>query len=101
VRDVPARRSGYVQDLGAVQVGNAALRLGAGRRDKDDAIDHAVGVICCKKRGDAVHEGESLADVHANDDASAERAVADVLAAYDVGETPPPERGVILAILAR
>ena len=43
VRAVAAPSSGYVQSVGAVQVGNAALRLGAGRRDKDDAIDHSVG----------------------------------------------------------
>jgi pyrimidine-nucleoside phosphorylase len=99
VRDVPAPRSGYVRDLGAVRVGSAALRLGAGRREKDDPIDYAVGVICRKKRGDAVDEGEPVAEIHANDEAAAERAVADVLAAYEVGETPPPKRSVILGVL--
>jgi thymidine phosphorylase len=75
------------------------LRLGAGRREKDDPIDYAVGVICRKKRGDAVDEGEPLAEIHANDEAAAERAVADVLGAYEVGETPPPKRSVILGVL--
>ena len=31
--------------------------LGAGRRTKDDPIDHAVGVVCLRKRGDAVARG--------------------------------------------
>jgi thymidine phosphorylase len=100
VRDVPALRSGYVRGLGAVQVGRAALRLGAGRRDKADAIDHTVGVICRKKRGDAVAEGESLAEVHASDEAAADQAAAEVVGAYDVAEAPPPERSVILDVLA-
>ena len=42
--------------LGAVAVGIAALHLGAGRRTKDDAIDHAVGVVCltqARRRGRA------------------------------------------------
>ena len=57
---------------------HAALELGAGRRTKDDPIDHAVGVVCRKKRGDAVAEGEVLAEVHARDESSASAAVAAV-----------------------
>ena len=45
VREVPAPRAGHVESLGAVAVGVAALELGAGRRTKDDSIDHAVGVV--------------------------------------------------------
>ena len=55
------------------QVGLAALHLGAGRRTKDDAIDHAVGIVCRRKRGDEVGAGELLAEVHARDEASAAR----------------------------
>ena len=43
VRPVPAERGGYVESLGAIAIGLAALHLGAGRRTKDDTIDHAVG----------------------------------------------------------
>ena len=41
----PRRATGYVSELGAVEVGQAALHLGAGRRTKDDTIDHAVGIV--------------------------------------------------------
>jgi pyrimidine-nucleoside phosphorylase len=51
VREVTAPREGYVHDLSAIRVGNAAVRLGAGRRTKEDAVDHAVGIICHAKRG--------------------------------------------------
>jgi pyrimidine-nucleoside phosphorylase len=99
VREARAPRTGYVAALGAVQVGTAALRLGAGRRDKDDPIDHAVGVVCLKKRGDRVAEGEPLAEIHASNEEAADAAVAEVLAAYELAEEPPPERGVILGVL--
>ena len=69
-----------------IAVGVAALHLGAGRREKDDAIDHAVGVVCRKKRGDAVAQGEPLAEIHARDEASAAEAAADVLAAFELGD---------------
>ena len=49
VREVYARGDGYVRRIGAVQVGIAALELGAGRRAKGDEIDHAVGVVCLRQ----------------------------------------------------
>jgi thymidine phosphorylase len=96
---VPAPRDGFVTRAGALAVGIAALELGAGRRTKTDAIDHAVGVLCFAKRGDTVLEGDDLAEVHARDDASARAAVAAVLAAYEIGDTAMPERGILLDVV--
>ena len=98
-RVVTAPRDGVVTRLGALDVGVAALELGAGRRAKDDPIDHAVGVLCFAKRGDAVLAGDDLAEVHARDDASAERAAAAVLAAYEIGSDAPPAHGILLDVL--
>ena len=100
VREVAADRSGFVGSIGAVDVGVAALRLGAGRRTKEDAIDHAVGVRCLAKRGDRVDEGQPLAEVHARDDESADRGVADVRAAYVLADEPPPEQPIVLETIA-
>jgi pyrimidine-nucleoside phosphorylase len=96
VREVFSPRGGLVQRLAALPIGVAALHLGAGRRAKDDAIDHAVGVVCLKKRGDAVADGEPLAEVHARDEESAAEAAAAVLAAYELGDEPPRPRGIVL-----
>lgn len=96
VREMLAPRGGYVERLAALPVGVAALHLGAGRRAKDDAIDHAVGVVCLKKRGDAVDEGEPLAEIHARDEQSAAAAAATVLAAYELGDELPRPRGIVL-----
>jgi thymidine phosphorylase len=74
----------------------AALRLGAGRRTKDDSINHAVGVRCLKKRGDSVADGEPLAEVHAEDESSAARAAEEVLAAYELGDQQPAARPIVL-----
>jgi pyrimidine-nucleoside phosphorylase len=99
VRAVTSPRAGYVQAVGAVQVGNAALRLGAGRRDKDDLIDHSVGVVLLKTHGDEVASGEALAEIHARDESSAEPAAGGVLAAYELADDPPEERNVILGVM--
>ncbi len=96
---VPAPHAGFVTRVGAHAIGIAALELGAGRRTKADAIDHSVGVLCFAKRGDNVLAGDDLAEVHAGDDASAEAAVEAVLAAYEIGESAPPERGILLGVV--
>jgi pyrimidine-nucleoside phosphorylase len=100
VREVPSDRAGYVSALGAVAVGQAALHLGAGRRTKDDSIDHAVGVLCLRKRGDRVAAGEPLAEIHAATDAAADEATRELTAAYTIADEPPPERSVVLDVLA-
>jgi len=96
---VPAPRDGVVTRVGALAVGIAALELGAGRRTKADTIDHAVGVLCFAKRGDTVLAGDDLAEVHARDEASAQAAVDAVLRAYEIGDTAPPERGILLDVV--
>jgi pyrimidine-nucleoside phosphorylase len=96
VRDVRASRGGYVGAIGAVDVGLAALRLGAGRRTKDDDIDHAVGVLCLKKRGDVLDTGDVVAQVHASDDESAARAADEVLAAYKFVDDAPAATPIVL-----
>ena len=96
---VASPREGVVSRVGALAVGNAALELGAGRRTKDEPIDHAVGVLCFAKRGDTVLAGDDLAEVHARDDESARRAVAAVLAAYEIGDNAPVDHGILLDVV--
>ena len=97
--EVLAEGSGFVDRLGAIRIGVAALELGAGRRAKEDDIDHAVGVLCLKKRGDAVEAGEPLAEIHARDEAAASEAARQVLAAYELGAEAPRPRPIILDVL--
>jgi pyrimidine-nucleoside phosphorylase len=96
VKTLDATEEGYVGSLRALPVGIAALRLGAGRSTKDDEIDYAVGIVCWKKRGDAVAVGEPLAEIHARTDEQADTAVRDVAAAYEIREAPPPTTPIVL-----
>ena len=99
VREVTAPASGARRRSSArSRVGNAALHLGAGRRTKDDEIDHAVGVVCHAKRGDEVEAGEVLAEVHARTDAAADEAAARGARGVRARDEPPagaarPARG--------
>ncbi len=99
VHEVPAPTAGFVERIAATRVGLASLTLGAGRLTKDDSIDHAVGIVCRAKRGDRVAVGEPLAEVQAADDASAERAVADLEVCYRIAADPPEETSIVLDVV--
>jgi pyrimidine-nucleoside phosphorylase len=55
---------GYITSIKATQLGISAMKLGAGRATKDDAINPAVGLLVYKKIGDYVNEGDVLIDIH-------------------------------------
>jgi pyrimidine-nucleoside phosphorylase len=99
VRTLEAPDAGYIRALRALPVGIAALELGAGRVRKDEAIDHAVGVVCLRKRGDNVERGEALAEIHARTDEAATAAADRVLAAYELGDSPPDDRPILLDLV--
>jgi pyrimidine-nucleoside phosphorylase len=99
VLEVRAPRAGSVVRLGAIAVGSAALHLGAGRRTKEDSIDHSVGVVCHAKRGASVAAGDVLAEVHASEEAAGAEAVGSVLAAYELGDESPREHPILLDVV--
>jgi len=99
VLQVRAPRGASVVRLGAIAVGMAALHLGAGRRTKEDSIDHSVGVVCHAKRGASVAAGDVLAEVHAPDEAAGTEAVEAVLAAYELGDEPPRAHPILLDVV--
>jgi pyrimidine-nucleoside phosphorylase len=99
VLPVEADADGVVTRIRALPVGIVALELGAGRRAKGDEIDHSVGVVLLKKRGDSVSRGEPIAEVHARDDASAQEAAAELRSAIELGGEPPDQAGVVLDVI--
>jgi pyrimidine-nucleoside phosphorylase len=98
VRLVDAPETGVVRAVWAREVAGVATTLGAGRERKEDPVDHAVGVLCLAKRGDAVERGDALAEIHARDEEAAQLAESALLAAYEIGE-PPDERPLILDVI--
>lgn len=85
---VPSPRSGYLSQIQARMIGEAAVVLGAGRARKGDPIDHAVGLMIHHKVGDQVESGEPLFTIHANDQEKLEEARQAVLSAHHFSEEP-------------
>jgi pyrimidine-nucleoside phosphorylase len=79
VETVPSPKSGWLARVDARTVGEASLRLGAGRARKGDKIDHRVGIIVHVKVGDRVRAGDPLFTIHAANSESAEEARAHLL----------------------
>ena len=82
VEVVNAPRSGFISQVHARIVGEASVALGAGRAQKSDSVDHAVGFLIHKKVGDKVEIGEPLFEVHANDKSKLDEARKAVLSAH-------------------
>jgi thymidine phosphorylase len=90
VAPLPAPSAGWVERVDARTVADAALSLGAGRRQKNDPIDHAVGIRLVKKTGSRVEAGEPLAEIHARTTGSLEEALRTLGRAYAIASAPPP-----------
>ncbi len=63
---VKSNKEGYVKEITALEIGVAAMKLGAGRASKEDEIDMSAGIILNKKVGDFVKAGEVLCTVYTN-----------------------------------
>ncbi len=96
---LPSPTGGYVQHIEALEVGIAAMLLGAGRITKESVIDLGVGVVLKKKVGEAVEAGETLAELHVNDTARLEEASERLLAAYRIGAEQPPKSPLIYGLV--
>lgn len=88
-----AAESGIVQDVDAMEVALAALKLGAGRARAEDAVDPAVGITGLVKVGESVEQGQPLVVIHANSDeawAAAEVQLRDCIKIGDTSMAAPP-----------
>lgn len=81
-----APRSGYVAKVDAHLVAEASMELGAGRAQKGDPIDYAVGVVVHTNVGDKVERGQPLFTIHANKQGLLEEAQQKTLAAHEISE---------------
>jgi pyrimidine-nucleoside phosphorylase len=92
--------AGYVQRIDAEAVGMAALRLGAGRTRKEDAIDPGAWVRLMAKVGEKVERGHSVAFFAQPRDPKVAAEVRERLrAAFTLGPEPPAKRPLVLEVI--
>ncbi len=64
--EVKSDKEGFISSINAESIGISAMMLGAGRKKKDDKIDHSAGITLVKKVGDKVAENDVLCILHTN-----------------------------------
>lgn len=96
VEEVEAPRDGYVTRCDALTVGEAAMRLGAGRRHQEDTIDPAVGITLYAKVGAEVAAGDVLATVQHNSSDAFAAHHAHLRSAWEISDTAPEPNDLIL-----
>jgi len=68
------------------KIGLAVMLLGAGRKRKDDTIDHGVGLEVLRKIGDRVEKGDSLVRMYVSEKSDIDGAKKLILEAYEISE---------------
>jgi pyrimidine-nucleoside phosphorylase len=94
--DVRADESGIVTEVDPLEIGLAAVALGAGRSRADQAVDPAVGIMVLARPGAAVKKGDVLAHVQAHDASAAAPIVARVRDAFHIGTGLAISPGLVL-----
>lgn len=97
---VPAPGDGYVADIATEEIGKICLLLGGGRETKESRIDLSVGLVLCKKKGDAVRKGDPLAVIHANDEELLGQAAERLASAYTLTEMKPEAIPLIKEVIS-
>jgi pyrimidine-nucleoside phosphorylase len=90
IETIGANSTGYLERINAREVGLTAMELGAGRMEKGDEVDHAVGIVLHHKVGESVKKDQALFTIHARTEQSA-RSAAERLSAATMISTEPTQ----------
>ncbi len=101
VKPVIAKRTGYIQPMNTRQIGVELIDLGGGRRKTSDKLDLTVGFSGFIQAGAKVSKGDTLALVHAADEASANSAVAVLGRILHIDDPEPAARPVVMERIAQ
>jgi thymidine phosphorylase len=94
IREVRSPQNGYVSRFAALDVGQAALALGAGREKKDDEVDPGAGVEMLVKPGDWIEKDQPVARLYGR--RNIERAEGLIEGALEISEEPVEPAPAIL-----
>ena len=77
--EIRSNQDGVIEAIDALQIGELAVSLGAGRLNKEDVIDPCAGIVLNCKVGDSVSKGDILATLYSNKDVTIETVVVEDL----------------------
>lgn len=68
VEKIYSNKTGTIKSIDALKMGELAMKLGAGRKNKEDKIDYTVGIILEKQVRDRVNKGDVLCTLYTKND---------------------------------
>ena len=96
---ITADEAGFITRLDALAIGQAAVSLGAGRRQKEDRIDYTAGILLHRKVGDEIAQGDPLATLHSASEEKIASVQPSLESAITISAQPPPLRPLILSVI--
>ena len=96
---VTASKDGYISAIDALEVGLAAITLGAGRMKKEDTIDPKAGILFRKKVGDKIKKGEVVAEIFTDKESAIEPVAKRIREAIQVSAKKPVVKSKIVEML--
>ena len=97
-KEIYSSKEGYVEKISALEIGECAMHLGAGRATKDDVIDMASGIVLNKKVGDFEKKGELLLTCYTNKE-NVEEIYKDLENSYIIVQNKVPNHKIIHEII--
>ena len=96
VVSIKSTKTGFITGINTLKLGELARDLGAGRMNKEDKINHKVGILVTKKVGDYVTENEELVRVYLDEK---DVAISGFVDAFEIGEQSKDKTPLIIDII--
>ncbi|CAN5531918.1 thymidine phosphorylase [soil metagenome] len=93
---VIASRGGTMGDINALSVGMAVWRLGAGRAAPGEQVQAGAGLLMHRKPGEPVAAGDTLFTLFTDTPGRFGPALAELDGAFQINDTAPPARPLII-----
>lgn len=97
---VTAEQAGYIAAIDAEKCGVAAMLLGAGRENKESAIDHGAGIVIRRGKGAYVQKGDVVAELYGSSPERCGNAKSLYLSALHMGENEPAVIPIVQAVIS-
>ena len=96
---INSNKSGYITKIDALEIGEFAMKLGAGREKIEDKIDYSAGIILSKKIGDFVNSGDELCKIYTNKE-NYEEITKEIKNSFIISEDKPENRKIIYKVIS-
>lgn len=93
--EIYSNKSGYLADIDTMKLALLVRDLGAGRKNKEDSIDHTVGVELFKHINDRVEENDLLLKVYSNKEIN----INDYLDLFTISDEKTEDKKIVLDII--